>query len=315
MQYCSTLTLRRITLFASLLCLVACATGPNADPRDPLEPMNRGISTVNHAIDKAVLSPVARGYRTVTPSPVRTAVGNFFGNIQEVWSIPNSLLQGKVKHAIESTMRVSFNTVFGFGGLLDIATELRMQRHDEDFGQTLGVWGVPTGPYIVWPLLGPSTVRDSIGRVAAMSAGVQTKVIEANVAAERVNQIDNALTATSLLHTRAELLPVTDLAEKVALDLYSFTKDAYLQSRENAVRDGQMSASAATTATQTPPSGVSNAANPSLAPSDSPAIGQTTTQALNDDETASKEEEDWTRGLEPEPATEPPAVFIPDPIP
>ena len=147
---------------AATLLLGGCATGPNANPQDPLEPLNRAVYQFNDGVDRAVVKPVATVYRDTLPSPVRTGVGNFFGNLRDAWSALNALLQARPREAAENFMRFNVNTVFGLGGLLDVATEMRIDRYKQDFGLTLGRWGVPTGPYFVLPILGPSTVRDTL---------------------------------------------------------------------------------------------------------------------------------------------------------
>ena len=143
--------------------LGGCASGPNANPADPLEPYNRSMTRFNDNLDKAVLKPVATAYRDVTPQPLRTGVTNFFANLGDAWSFVNNVLQGQGEGAYNSMVRFSVNTVFGIGGLFDVASEAGIQRAKQDFGQTLGRWGVPTGPYLVLPLLGPSSVRDTAG--------------------------------------------------------------------------------------------------------------------------------------------------------
>ena len=144
----------------TLLALAGCAAGPN--PTDPREPFNREVSKLNEHVDSVVFRPVATVYREQVPAMARTGVSNFFGNLSDAWSSVNSLLQFKLQNAAEDWMRFSFNTVFGFAGVLDIASEMNIERHREDFGQTLGRWGVPAGPYIVLPLLGSSTLRDTV---------------------------------------------------------------------------------------------------------------------------------------------------------
>lgn len=158
--------LHRLSLGLALvasLSLTGCATGPNANPKDPLEPMNRSISRFNDSLDENVLKPVATGYRDVTPELVQKGVRNVFNNLADIWSTVNSGLQLKGRDTAESFMRVVVNTVFGVYGIFDVATEIKLQRHTEDFGQTLGYWGVPSGPYLVLPVLGPSTLRDGVG--------------------------------------------------------------------------------------------------------------------------------------------------------
>ena len=200
-----------------------CATGPNANPADPMEPLNRAVFNFNDGLDRALLQPVATAYDQVTPSPVKTGVRNFFGNISDVWSVVNNLLQGKLKESLETFMRVSVNSTFGFGGVLDIGTEAGLPRNKQDFGQTLGVWGFDAGPYVVLPLFGPSSVRDTAGRVVDTSADL--------VSNTRNVPTRNSLTVLRLVDTRAQLLGVTEILDQAALDKYSFTRDLYLQRR------------------------------------------------------------------------------------
>ena len=152
----------RLAAWVLLTALVSgCATGPHANPADPLEPMNRRIASFNDVLDDNVLKPVATGYRDYTPTLVQTGVTNFFRNLSDVLSTLNNGLQLKAHDTAESFMRLTVNTIFGIYGIFDVATEIGLERHPEDFGQTLGYWGVPSGPYVVLPLLGPSTVRDA----------------------------------------------------------------------------------------------------------------------------------------------------------
>lgn len=201
-----------------------------ANPRDPFEGFNRSVSGFNDAVDQAVLKPVAQGYQKVVPELVRSGVDNFFGNLADVWSAANQLLQGKVVQASQMSLRVATNTVFGLGGVLDPATEFGLERQSEDFGQTLGRWGVPAGPYLVLPLFGPSTVRDAAA-------------LPVDKAASPVSHVDDARTVWSLnglqlVSTRAGLLGAERLLNDVALDRYSFLRDAYLARRQNQVYDG-----------------------------------------------------------------------------
>jgi len=215
---------------AAVVGLSGCASGPGADPRDPLEPFNRDVTRFNDAVDKAVLKPVATAYQDVVPSPVRTGVGNFFGNLGDAWSFVNNVLQFRPEAAVDSFMRVSLNTFFGMAGVLDIASEAGIDRHKEDFGQTLGRWGMPPGPYLVLPLLGPSTFRDTaalpvdrVGNVVSTLDHVPTR---------------NSLIALRAVDTRAHLLRTVQVLEQAALDPYSFNRDAFLQKRRNDVYDG-----------------------------------------------------------------------------
>lgn len=219
-----------IVLWALVLLSAGCATGPNANPKDPLEPMNRSISTFNDTVDDNVLKPVATSYRDYIPQPVQTGVSNFFRNLSDVFSTVNNGLQLKGRDTAESLMRVVVNTTLGIYGIFDVATEIGLQRHPEDFGQTLGYWGVPDGPYVVLPLLGPSTVRDTAALPIEYSSDFVTKH---DVVAER-----NAALVTRIVDKRASLLKTTDLLSGAAIDKYSFTRDSYLQYRRNQVFDG-----------------------------------------------------------------------------
>jgi phospholipid-binding lipoprotein MlaA len=216
---------------AAVLGLMAgCASGPATNPADPFEPFNRSVFRFNDGVDEAVLRPVATAYRNGLPSPVRAGVNNFFGNLGDVWNFANSVLQLRLQASAENFMRFNVNTVFGLGGLLDIATEAGIERHNEDFGQTLGRWGVPSGPYLVIPLLGPSTIRDA-------------SVLPIDRYGDPVNYIDSglvrgSLSALRIVDTRANFLRASQLLDNAALDKYSFTRDAHLQRRLNDIYDG-----------------------------------------------------------------------------
>lgn len=215
----------------ALALLAGCASGPNANPRDPFEPFNRQMSKFNEGVDSVVLKPTATLYRENVPAPVRTGVSNFFGNLGDAWSAVNSALQLKLGNAAENWMRFSVNTFFGFAGVLDIASEMNIERHKEDFGQTLGRWGMPTGPYVVLPLLGSSTLRDT----AALPVDWQ---------GDLVTHIGGTSEQTGLyvlraVDVRSNLLRAGDVLEGAALDKYSFTRDAYLQRRRALITDGQ----------------------------------------------------------------------------
>ena len=213
-----------------LLLLGGCATGPNANPRDPLEPFNRGVYRFNDALDTAVLKPVATAYRDVLPGPVRRGVGNFFGNLEDAWSFVNNALQLKGQAAAESLVRFGVNTFLGLGGILDVASEMNIEKHTKDFGHTLGYWGVAPGPYLVLPLLGPSTLRDTVALPVDMMGDIVSNIehVPTRNTAKAVRVVDN----------RAGLLRVTGLLEEAALDKYSFTRDAFLQSRRSSIFDG-----------------------------------------------------------------------------
>lgn len=221
----------RIVAVALGLLLSGCATGPRANPSDPLEPLNRSIYRFNDALDRTVLKPVAVAYQESTPELVRKGVGNFFGNLQDAWSFVNNVLQLKGEAAGATLTRVWVNTLMGLGGVLDVAGELRIPRYTEDFGQTLGHWGVGAGPYLVLPLLGPSSLRDTAalpvdwrGDPVARHEDIPTR---------------NTLLGVRVVHDRASLLKAEGILERAALDKYAFIRDAYLQSRHNAVYDGE----------------------------------------------------------------------------
>ena len=205
----------------------ASATGPTADP---FENWNRKVFAFNDAVDKAVLKPVAETYRDVVPVFVRTSVNNVLGNIYDVWSTANHFLQGKFASGMEMGMRVLTNSVLGAAGIFDVATEAGMQRRSEDFGQTLGRWGLGSGPFLVLPLLGSSTLRDTAGLLVDRQAAPS---MLPSASADRY-----AITAMELISTRANLLSAGSLVDSVALDRYTFLRDAYLSRRRDALYDG-----------------------------------------------------------------------------
>jgi phospholipid-binding lipoprotein MlaA len=185
---------------------------------------------LNDGLDQVVIRPVAIGYENVLPSPVRSGVGNFFGNVGDLFVGTNNLLQGKFAEGFSDFGRVAINTTIGLLGVFDIATELGIEKHNEDFGQTLGYWGVGDGPYVVLPLFGPRTARDTVGLV------VDTK-------ADPVARMDHdpsryAMTVLRLINQRAELLPADKMIDEAALDKYSYIRSAYLQRRRSLIHDG-----------------------------------------------------------------------------
>ena len=220
----------RLVLLAVALVLTGCASGPNAVARDPLEPLNRSIYGFNEALDSSVIRPVARTYQDVTPSPIRTGIGNFFANIADVWSTVNNALQLKPAQTVETGARVVVNSVVGILGLFDVATSLNLERHPEDFGQTLGYWGVPSGPYVVLPVLGPSTLRDGASLPVDTKGNLVRHIEEVPTR--------NTLTAVNLVDKRARLLKATDQVDAMAIDKYTFVRDVYLQKRLSDVWDG-----------------------------------------------------------------------------
>jgi len=207
--------------------ITGCATGPDRKPGDPFEPMNRAVFTFNDGLDRYVAVPVAKGYQKVTPQPLRTAVSNFFSNLGDLSNAANALLQLKITDATEDIVRFALNSTFGLGGLLDWATPAGLPKHHQDFGLTLGHWGIPSGPYLVLPLFGPSTVRDSMGLV------VDVKFNPLNYVEPAVR---NPLYVLQFVSVRSDLLGATDLLQQAALDKYSFVRDAYTQQRRARLR-------------------------------------------------------------------------------
>ena len=212
-----------ITLCTIFFLISGCASDPRTNPTDPLEPLNRKIYAFNETVDGLVLKPAAIGYQAVTPWPIRMGVNNFFSNFGDFWSALNGVLQLRPVVATDSFMRFGVNYVFGLGGVLDVADELGIERHPEDFGKTLGRWGVPSGAYLVFPVFGPSTLRDST-----------TILIENRYdPVSHLNDIPvrNSATELRIVDTRANLLRLTNFLDDAALDKYSFTRDAFLQKR------------------------------------------------------------------------------------
>ena len=219
---------RLSVLWALVLAVAGCATGPTADPRDPLEPFNRSVYEFNESLDSALVKPVAQGYHAVLPSPVRQGVSNFFGNLGDLWSGVSGVLQGEGGAALDSFARFGINSTVGLLGLFDVAGAMDIERHSLDFGQTLGRWGLPTGPYLVLPLLGPTTVRDTVALPVDWKGDVVTHV--SDIPAR------NQATALRLVDKRASLLQASSLLEEAALDRYTFVRDVVLQ-RRGGVKD------------------------------------------------------------------------------
>lgn len=211
---------RAVACAAVAVALTGCATGP---ANDPFENYNRGTTEFNESLDAMVLKPVAQTYRDVTPVLVRTGVSNFFGNLGDVLSFVNHVLQLQMEPALNSLVRFNVNTLFGLGGVLDIASEMGVDRYPQDLGQTLGHWGVPTGPYLVLPALGPSTVRDAL----VIPLGTSTAVLRSvSPVATR-----NSLYVLNAVSVRSNLLRASTVLDGAALDKYSFMRDAYMSLR------------------------------------------------------------------------------------
>ena len=215
-----------VALALIVLGLASCASGPQRNPEDPLEPLNRSMFALNEGLDKAVAKPIAQGYQTLTPYPVRLHIGNFFNNLQDGWTVVNNALQLRPAAFAESFFRFSFNTFLGMGGFVNVADSMGLAREPQDFGKTLGRWGVPPGPYVVLPVWGASTVRDSAGLLVD---------IEADLVQQKTDHIPsrNSLYALRLVDKRANLLAAGNILEEAALDKYAFMRNAYLQKRRS----------------------------------------------------------------------------------
>lgn len=226
--------MRRLAVLPVVLMLAACATaGAGSDVRvshDPLEPLNRTVYEFNDAFDRAIAKPAAQAYEKVIPEFLRDMIGNAFGNVRDVWTAANQLLQGKPGHAASDVWRVAINTTLGFGGLIDIASDVGVEKHNEDFGQTLGRWGLPPGPYLVLPFLGPSSLRDAPAR------GVDHWSDPLH-AIDSHGRRNNAFLLRAI-DDRQRLFDAERIVSEAALDRYSFIRDSWFQLRRNQVYDG-----------------------------------------------------------------------------
>jgi len=211
------------------LTLTGCAV--NGDPRDPIEHVNRAIHSFNDGFDRTILTPVAKGYKKVTPSFAQTGVRNFFSNLDDVTVVANDILQLKVEQTTRDFMRLAINSTFGFLGVFDVAREMGLQKHNEDFGQTMGRWGAGSGPYLVLPFVGPSNLRDAAGFMVD-SRHVDLVRKHDDVATR------NPVLALRLVARRADLLEAKRAVDAAALDNYEFTRDFYLERRKGLVYDG-----------------------------------------------------------------------------
>ncbi len=223
-------------MLLSLTCLfVGCASipaGVEPSPRDPWEPFNRSVFEFNEGLDKYLLKPVVAAYRFILPEIVRDGIYNFFSNYSDIYTALQNLLQGKPDLAFNDLMRVAVNTIFGLGGLMDVATPGGLPKHKEDWGQTFGVWGLPSGPYVVLPFFGPSTIRDTFGTAADLETDYLFKYIP-DVG------LRNSITGLRVINARNTFYEAGDLLDGAALDKYSFIRDAYLQRREYQINEGR----------------------------------------------------------------------------
>ena len=223
---------RHFTLLIAALLLAGCATTQTApSPRDPFERMNRGVYRFNDTMDRAFLKPTAKGYRAVVPSVARRGIGNALSNLAYTTTLVNDVLQLKLDHAVEDVVRLLVNTTVGIAGLWDPASKMGIPRNDEDFGQTLGRWGVPSGPYIMLPFLGPSTVRDTPGVAVDMFTDGSHYIEE--------DKVRLSLLGLEVIDRRVELLAL-DATLASTYDPYAFVRNAYLQRREYKIKDGEV---------------------------------------------------------------------------
>lgn len=226
---------KKLLNLALALCTAAVLSScASQTTKDPLEGMNRGIYKFNDVTDRAVIKPVAKAYKAVAPSPVRTGINNFFSNLGMITTTINDLLQFKFAHAFTDAGRFVINTTFGLAGFIDVASMDGIEKRKEDFGQTLGYWGIGPGPYLVLPFLGPSDIRDTTGLV------VDTVTTDPITYTHNIGEVrlHNQLRAAQFIDKRTELLTATDLVDDASLDPYAFTRDAYLQRRASQVQDG-----------------------------------------------------------------------------
>lgn len=217
--------------FAALMLLAGAGVRAEENPRDPYEGFNRTMFSVNEKLDKYAAKPVAKAYDAAVPLPVKASVGNFFGTVGDAWTGVNNALQGKFSDAGVDASRLAINLTVGIFGLFDVASELGLERHDEDFGQTLAVWGVSDGGYLFWPIIGPRNVRDT--------AGWATDLYVDPVGRVRPVAVRNSLVGLRFVDVWASLLPADKVVEEAALDKYSYIRDAYMQRRRNQIYDGR----------------------------------------------------------------------------
>ncbi|RDH82847.1 MAG: ABC transporter [endosymbiont of Galathealinum brachiosum] len=232
--------IKYLILLTSLITTGCASVSGPSDPRDPLESYNRAAYAFNDGFDEYLLKPVAKGYDAVTPDPVIKGVNNFFSNLDDVIVIFNDLLQLKPLQFASDTGRFIINSTLGLAGLIDWASDMNMPKHQEDFGQTLGYWGVPQGPYLVIPFWGPSTIRDGAGLLvdSAQFDPVWQEVENGFPMEHRERGLSWGVTVVKAVDTRASLLKAENILNEAALDRYTFIREAFLQRRQNLVYDG-----------------------------------------------------------------------------
>lgn len=219
-------------LVGGVLALVLCSrVMAEGNPNDPYERFNRAMFSVHEVVDQYTAKPIAQAYDKVTPLPVKVSASNFFGNAGDLWIGANNALQGKLSDAGSDIARLLINSTVGIFGLFDVASELGLEKHEEDFGQTLAVWGVDGGGYLFWPIIGPRTVRDTVGWAIGSFVDPVSRL--------EVVPTRNSLMALRFVDIRADLLPADKVVEEAALDKYAYIRGAYLQSRRNQIFDGR----------------------------------------------------------------------------
>ena len=224
--------LRSTVLLLCLACVGGCATlGSTGDPRDPFEGINRHVTSFNDFLDRTLVQPLIKLYKAITPEFLNIAISNFFDNLNDATVIINDFLQFKFRQMVSDLFRFILNSTLGIAGLFDVSTDMGMAKHNEDFGQTLGVWGFGAGPYLVVPLLGPSTVRDTVGRLAL---GTWFNSPTSYIGDRSIRL---GLMALNYVDYRADNLSATKLIGEAALDKYEFTKNIYLEHREDLIHD------------------------------------------------------------------------------
>ena len=227
--------LKRIVLLCWVGMMVGCASipaGVQPSPHDPWEPFNRSVFEFNEGLDAYLLKPVVKVYRFILPEFVRDGIYNFFSNYNDIYTALQNLLQGKPDLAFSDLMRVVVNTTFGLGGLIDMATPGGLPKHKEDWGQTFGVWGIPSGPYVVLPFFGPSSVRDTFGTAADLQSDYLFSFV-------KDIGLRNSITGLRVVNARNTYYEAGDLLDGAALDKYSFLRDAYIQRREYQINEGR----------------------------------------------------------------------------
>jgi phospholipid-binding lipoprotein MlaA len=227
--------IKQVILLGLVISMVGCASipaGTERSPQDPWEPFNRSVFEFNEGLDAYLLKPVVAGYRFVLPEFVRDGIYNFFSNYNDIYTALYNLLQGKPDYAFNDLMRVVVNTTFGLGGLIDMATPGGLEKHKEDWGQTLGVWGVPSGPYVVLPFFGPSNVRDTFGTVADLESDYLFSFV-------KDIGLRNSITGLRVVNARNTYYEAGDLLDGAAIDKYSFVRDAYIQRRAYQINEGR----------------------------------------------------------------------------